>query len=701
MFVKKHEMNPKAEVDVEERSLKNPVSPSSSEITMPLHKSIAADRPPESILSSDVQIITEDSCTDSSDVQRQDGLPKGGTDVIEQETSIVLMPNREGCLLGITQTLTSIRSELEILGIEITTRSDSVWVGLQLQRLGTVYTALEDTIQMIKDFEEANENKNFSRANTEWNRKTDVGIQACLDQGGLKDMKGEVKEESKNHAPTLRPPDTVKIEVDPDTSHFHQEIRGLQMVEAYINNSQHVLLKADGSDNTLESKLECHEEIEHDDELYGVDELNDDEIFSANLSPATTNLGHSTLLNHKTKNKNKGGKSTKKEGGKRKSFLCHVCHHEYSETKLLKDHLANQHPDAAPPTCQLCNKSFLTLRKLSHHNKVIHSKNEPLSCDFCNKVFNTKQTLKRHRATHTGEGMFECDTCHKKYAIEATLKSHVMAAHMGIKPFNCETCGKAFAKAIHLKTHQVVHTGEKPFKCDLCDKSYSNSGHLWTHKATTHEGFKKPKAKIKISPEDKEKMKIMCGECGKLFASSASLKVHEKMHTGEGRKKIMCQECGKWFASSISLRVHERIHTGEKPYKCELCTKAFAQYSALIAHQDVHNREQKYTCHICSKSFYHKVSLNLHLKRHTAPKSYPCDVCGKSFTENYNLKRHQITHTGEKPFACDICGRGFTQPQLLKQHMPVHTGERAFKCDICSKAFTQSSSLSVHKKKYH
>ena len=701
MFVKKQE----SEIVVEEKSLIIPASSASSTLTMPEDKSIAIDRPPESILSSESRIIAQDSCDDlSHDVQTQDCLStKGANEVIEQQqTSIELLSNREGCLIGITQTLTTIRSELEILGIEITTRSDRVWVGLQLQRLGTVYTALEDTIQMIKDFEDANENKNFNRVNSECDSKIDVGIQVCSDQVDLKNMKGEMKEDIKNTTLTLRPPETVKIEVDPDTSHFHQEIRGLQMVEAYIN-SQPVLLKDDGSGNTMESKLECHQDIEQDDEFYDGDEYNDDEILPANFSPvkATANLGQPTLDNYGAKKKKKGRKICKKEGGKKKSLLCHVCKHEFCETKLLKEHLESQHPDSVPPSCKLCNKSFLTVRKLSHHNKVTHNQNESFSCDFCNKTFNTKQSLKRHRTTHTGEGMFECATCHKKYAIEATLKSHIMAAHMGIKPFNCETCGKAFAKAIHLKTHQVVHTGEKPFKCDLCDKSYTNSGHLWTHKANTHEGFRKPKAKLKIAPEDKEKMKIMCGECGKLFASSASLKVHEKMHTGEGRKKIMCQECGKWFASSISLRVHERIHTGEKPYKCELCTKAFAQYSALIAHQDVHNREQKYTCHICSKSFYHKVSLNLHLKRHTAPKSYPCDVCGKSFTENYNLKRHQITHTGEKPFACDICGRGFTQPQLLKQHMPVHTGERAFKCDICSKAFTQSSSLSVHKKKYH
>ncbi|KAG5893694.1 hypothetical protein JTB14_017803 [Gonioctena quinquepunctata] len=69
------------------------------------------------------------------------------------------------------------------------------------------------------------------------------------------------------------------------------------------------------------------------------------------------------------------------------------------------------------------------------------------------------------------------------------------------------------------------------------------------------------------------------------YADDVQLDVREKPHS--------CEACGKKFASSSSLKVHMRSHTGDKPYICKVCNRGFAQSSSLHQHLSTHNQQEK------------------------------------------------------------------------------------------------------------
>ena len=108
---------------------------------------------------------------------------------------------------------------------------------------------------------------------------------------------------------------------------------------------------------------------------------------------------------------------------------------------------------------------------------------------------------------------------------------------------------------------------------------------------------------------------------------------------GDNREKLVkCQVYNKSFETNASLKVHNRIHTGERPYECKECHKRFTRKFDLKSHMITHTGEKAYECKQCHKCLSHKSTLKLHLKIHTGEKAYRCRQCHKAFTRRGTFK---------------------------------------------------------------
>lgn len=74
------------------------------------------------------------------------------------------------------------------------------------------------------------------------------------------------------------------------------------------------------------------------------------------------------------------------------------------------------------------------------------------------------------------------------------------------------------------------------------------------------------------------------------YCSGVELQQSDMMHKLKQSvsKDRYCELCGKYWQTTAHLRRHMRVHTGEKPFKCMLCEKSFRQKSHLASHMQVH-----------------------------------------------------------------------------------------------------------------
>merc|ERR1712142_431170 len=75
-----------------------------------------------------------------------------------------------------------------------------------------------------------------------------------------------------------------------------------------------------------------------------------------------------------------------------------------------------------------------------------------------------------------------------------------------------------------------------------------------------------------------------CATCGKMFPTAGRLQLHMNVHKEDKEKPYKCDVCEKGFSSSASLKNHKLLHTGEV-HKCEFCEYTAVQKGNLKTHR--------------------------------------------------------------------------------------------------------------------
>ncbi|OWR41570.1 putative zinc finger protein 585A [Danaus plexippus plexippus] len=422
---------------------------------------------------------------------------------------------------------------------------------------------------------------------------------------------------------------------------------------------------------------------------------------------------------------------------------------DHVKTETVKNEQEREENDPLQDECETADGT---------REEVQDSKKEKvkIKCNHCDKLFGTRQSkslhIKQHRdSSRTRQTREECAICGLEFAATGRYMSHI--AQHGPVLYKCD-CGQTFTTKLLFSEHQNTsgHSGrtvvpcrnevesqkesEKnetplielipeavedvvkgdiqipqalpdlsdldPLKCDdhVKTETVKNEQEREENDPLQDECETADGTREEVQDSKKEKVKIKCNHCDKLFGTRQSKSLHIKaVHLGE--KSYVCPECGARFAYPRSLAVHRQAHRRARPsagYACDLCGKVLNHPSSVVYHKQAEHADQRYVCGACGKQFRHKQLLQRHQLVHSQARPFSCKVCNATFKTKANLLNHQLLHSGVKKFSCEICKHKFAHKTSLTLHMRWHTGVKPFTCGVCGKSFSQKGNLSEHER---
>ncbi|TRY67789.1 hypothetical protein TCAL_05146 [Tigriopus californicus] len=302
-------------------------------------------------------------------------------------------------------------------------------------------------------------------------------------------------------------------------------------------------------------------------------------------------------------------------------------------------------------------------------------------CTLCDKVFYQRSLYYRHLQRKHFGGRYVCHLCRVKLPVPQAVMEHLLAEHPG-SPLeaHCPNC------------QVMVNFDEDPLI-------------LGQHFLKCVQGRQKV-AKPKPPPEKKP---VVCPDCGKVFSSMASMRVHvKKFHSTD---VPVCHKCGFVATDPRKLKNHLRAKHKEEielsdqndndddgPALCPYCACTLANASGLKRHLKENHETVK--CPECDEEFPKVRQLQAHRVRVHQHAEFKCEVCSMLCVNHGMLQRHLKIHV-PPTLKCKFCERMFRNLEGVKNHQRMHTGETPFKCDLCDFAAKSSATLCSHKKFKH
>ncbi|KAF5291875.1 hypothetical protein FQA39_LY14212 [Lamprigera yunnana] len=168
---------------------------------------------------------------------------------------------------------------------------------------------------------------------------------------------------------------------------------------------------------------------------------------------------------------------------------------------------------------------------------------------------------------------------------------------------------KLKCEAVDCKDPLLLHPDEESFSCTYCQFTYTERDEYVQH--------------MKIHVDCK-------GDNFKVMAKDFVL-VHLKVNEDETIQKSLeseiqyfCMECNYSTKHRHTLKMHNKIHSGEQ-YTCNQCIFKTSWQSSLKLHLETHNNVQ-YFCKGCDFKTTRKTILEAHCKIHKG-EQYACTQC--------------------------------------------------------------------------
>ncbi|XP_048481075.1 zinc finger protein ZFP2 [Plutella xylostella] len=325
---------------------------------------------------------------------------------------------------------------------------------------------------------------------------------------------------------------------------------------------------------------------------------------------------------------------------------CEICKLRYETARQLRAHSDTVH--CRKYDCLRCRHRSLTAHQAREHEKW--HRGFTYSCKLCSKIFRKPTSLLTHtRKSHATQ--HACELCGDSFVGRHGLLMHKSKTHRsGGEELQedvpeserfCKDCNILFVSLKAWKRHIItsvkhIQDSKDSDVCRVCNSHFATNTELVNHmKQHTRESIRNKRSTPIVK-------RVACSQCGVKFINNSKLQNHiNRVHLGlKHHKNYVCEICGRNCTSNATLKYHQRTHTGERPYPCTECGKKFADSNQLRIHGRVHSGSRPYSCAVCAKSFRQRPSLNRHMRVHTGAKPYACPYCAKTFSQSNSLKLH-------------------------------------------------------------